>query len=336
MLDNYFFSDSIHQKSEALAWLKYMESNIKSQRFSSKTYDIDSAPTVLETITSLLSFFAQNPTMSKASLSQILHREKHELLPPNNNHPGSYKELIDIVKYILPELTIYDVCVNDCIMFRESPREDFLLLKECPECHEPRNNSAGHARKKFAYFTLESRIRRMFSTTAGSSKLQDHAKSSVCNPPKDYHESKSFRSLFKKEGCFKGDSRGLAMQLAADGVQPFDHSKQSLTPAVAQFLNMSATERVKPENMHLFGIIPSYNGHGPKSLNVYMDLIADEVDYINATIYAYDALTRETFKVCVTIHGYVMDYPGFNKMFNALGSAALQGCMWCTIRGKDF
>ena len=48
----------------------------------------------------------------------------------------------------------------------------------------------------------------------------------------------------------------------------------------------------------------------------------------------YDAYSMAPFNLKVEILLHVLDYPGLEKLFHAMGSGAYQGCLWCEQQGK--
>jgi len=87
------------------------------------------------------------------------------------------------------------------------------------------------------------------------------------------------------------------------------------------------------ENMLLVGIIPGNGGHEPKKVDPYLELVVDEILKLSGSQF-YDAFRKSPFMLKVKILNYVLDFLGLNKVFSAVGANALQGCMWCEIRGK--
>ena len=84
----------------------------------------------------------------------------------------------------------------------------------------------------------------------------------------------------------------------------------------------------------LAGIVPAQaDGHEPKHIDPYLEVVVDEIlDLSGATF--FDAYKSASFTFKVALLSYVLDYPGLGKVFTAAGPNALQGCMWCEIRGR--
>lgn len=66
-----------------------------------------------------------------------------------------------MIKHLLIPLYKYDVCVNDCVVYRDNT--EFAGLQSCPKCKEPRYFN-GKVRKSFTYMPLGPRLPRWFGT----------------------------------------------------------------------------------------------------------------------------------------------------------------------------
>ena len=103
--------------------------------------------------------FVSHPYSSKAELSETFRNDKNVLLPKGNNMPGSYTEACELVKPFLIPFEHYDVCINDCLIYR---KENFSVVS-CKECGEPRRQN-GNPHPTFIYFPLGPRIARIIGT----------------------------------------------------------------------------------------------------------------------------------------------------------------------------
>ena len=141
--------------------------------------------------------------------------------------------------------------------------------------------------------------------------------------------------MYSETGFFQGDSCGLSLQLSTDGVNPFSGNKvvYSMWPVMLTVLNLPKRLRNLFANMLLVGIIPGNSGHKPKSVDTYLELVVDELLTLSGSQF-YDAFNGAPFIFKVQILNYVLDYLGLNKVFSAVGANALEGCMWCELRGK--
>ena len=130
--------------------------------------------TVLEALASYFMWFTEHPSTSKSALSELL-RLKKCLLPQPNNLPSSYDEAYNFVKrFVLPTQTCH-VCPNDCVIFHKTDRYDYSKLQKCPVCGCSRYWANKSARRRFLYFPLGPRFRRMYGNASISEKVQSHA-----------------------------------------------------------------------------------------------------------------------------------------------------------------
>lgn len=132
----------------------YRDENLLSPLFSGAN------TTLLEAVTQHLYVFTTNHGMSKRALTDVLKTEKRTL-PQPNHLPASYKEAKDLIKHLLIPLYKYDVCVNDCVVYRDNT--EFAGLHSYPKCKETRYFN-GKVRKSFTYMPLGPRLARWFGT----------------------------------------------------------------------------------------------------------------------------------------------------------------------------
>ena len=211
--------------------------------------------TVLQTLAAFFLWFSSHPFVSKKALSDMLELQ-HNILPSGNSMPCNYRQAEKFIEpFLLPTVT-YHVCPNDCVLFRKSPREDNSKLDACPKCGAARYRARGTVRTKqavrrFLYYPLGPRWRRMFGDATLSQVLQSHGgpreKEQV--NLNDVQNAPVFKRCFhKSSGYFRGDPRGLALQLSTDGVNPFEEktAKYSMWPIVLSMLNLPRHTR------HLF------------------------------------------------------------------------------------
>ena len=151
----------------------------------------------------------------------------------------------------------------------------------------------------------------------------------------DLHDSPMWRSAYSDTGIFKGDSRGIALGLCTDGVNPFSHLRctYSMWPIVLSLLNLPRDVRHNFQNMLLVGIIPSNHGKEAQSIRPYFEVLVDEILYLqDATL--YDAYRKANFNLKISILLYILDYPGVGKVFKVHGAGSYRGCLWCDIKGS--
>ncbi len=85
--------------------------------------------TVLNVLVEHFHWFTQHPGISKDALSSMLAMQ-HKFLPNGNNLPSSYEAALRIIEPYLTQPVVYDVCRNDCIVFRN----EYASLVKCPKC----------------------------------------------------------------------------------------------------------------------------------------------------------------------------------------------------------
>ena len=171
----------------------------------------------------------------------------------------------------------------------------------------------------------------MFKNKEMSELLQRHCSFSESCLMYDVHNSPAWKHVFAKDGVFGGDCRGLLIQLSTDGVNPFSSNKvcYSMWPVMVTILNLPEILRNKHKCVMLAGILPT----NAKSIDPYLDVLVDELIELDCRLF-FDAFRSENFKFQVRLHNFVLDYPGLKKTFSCVGAGALQGCLWCEVRGR--
>lgn len=297
-----------------------------------------SSVTVLQALCGYLAWFSEHPGTSKTSLSDLLRLHHEQILPTGNNLPGSYDEAHAFVKPFLLPFVVYDVCPNDCVLFRKTDHYDYSKLAECPspKCNGNRYTANRSAARKFYYYPLGPRWKRMYGNATIAEVLQSHDRN--IHPTVNVNDiigSKSWCKAYSPQGFFKGEKRGVSAQLSTDGVNPFSSNKvvYSMWPIMLTVLNLPKRIRNLFSNMMLVGIIPGNGNQEPKHLDPFLEVVVDELLSLSGSTF-YDGYKKAPFEFKVQLLSYVLDYPGLNKVFLSTGANALQGCMWCDIRGK--
>ena len=295
-----------------------------------------SSKTVLEVLAGYFCWFSSHPSISKSALSSLLSHEHFNVLPSGNNLPSTYEQAYNFIKPELLPTVCYHACPNDCVLFRATERYDYSKLKNCPKCKKERFAANGQPLRRFIYYPVGPRWRRLYECEATSELLQSHAvRPNQCGVMSDVYDAPCWKVAYAKDGYFQGDPHGLSVQLSTDGVNPFSANKisYSMWPIMLTVLNWPKTCRNHFENIMLVGVIPANGKEEPKSVDPYIEVLVDELMQLSGTTF-YDAYKEEKFTFRVRLHNYVLDYPGLNKVFCSTGAGALQGCMWCEILGK--
>jgi hypothetical protein len=269
----------------------------------------------------------------------------------------SYEDIRTLIhKHRDNETITYDVCVRDCVIFRDSKYDfkyQFEMTPEniCPKCGEPRytredvnNNIAPRARKQFIYAPLSDYIRSQFldSLRPISEKQPKTKYPRVLTCVQD---SPGWRKNVLEDSVINSDDRNIVMSIATDGV-PIDRkwSTKSITVIVARREDVSEDIKNKPEAMHLFGVAPcgfwsvdgtKYIVRTPKSMAPYLHLVVDcHIKSYTKGVSVVDPVKEDTFPCKSKLIFGCGDYPGNSKAFAKQGANAIYGCCWCWMLGE--
>ena len=270
----------------------------------------------------LFAWFGAFPGISKEALGQLLFLLHHYLLPAGNKMPPSYSSATSMTKSMLSPVEDYHCCVNDCIIFRDSPEHSFAELDTCPVCGEARYDAGTRVpRKRFHYLPLTPRLHRLFGNPHTSQLLQCHSTSIEATSTStivDIHQSQLWKGLYSEEGLYGGDAHGISLGICADGLNPFskERTTYSMWPLVLSILNLPRHLRNLAGSLLLSGIIPGRSE--PRNTDPYLELIVDELVQVNGTK-CWDSYKKEEFELQVSIQLHILDYPGQNKVFQCQG-----------------
>ena len=96
------------------------EGNVSNSDFSMLLLYENSPVTVLQALAGYLAWFSEHPSASKTSITELLRLHQKFILPSPSNFPSCYDEAFKLIKpFLLPYIS-YDVCINECVMFREN------------------------------------------------------------------------------------------------------------------------------------------------------------------------------------------------------------------------
>ena len=293
--------------------------------------------TLFETLVHLFDWFASHPSLSKEAFSKNL-KMWHSILPEGNLLPTSYQEAYKIIKPYLDPEVIFDVCQNDCILFRGEYKDSV----SCPKCKESRFKAGKIPKRTFHYLPLGPRLVRNYGAKDISYLLQSHGGENLAlqnsgpHSMSDIHDSPTWKEAFSANGAFKGDPRGVGLSLCLDGLNPWSKNKASYSmwPIVLGQLNLPRRIRFHFSNLILVGIIPSQvQGKEPNQLDPFLEVLLDEIFFLcNSKI--YDAYQEAPFYVKVDIMIYILDYQGLGKVFSLTGTGSYRSCAWCMLKGQ--
>ena len=276
-----------------------------------------------QAIYTLVSWFSSYPGISKSAFSRLLYILHTFILPTENNLPSSYESVLKKIQPFLSPMRDYHSCVNDCVIFRDTDAAKFAKLSKCPKCGENRyEQGTSIPRKRFKYFPLENRVRRLFSHPKTSQILQNHtlpdSTNSSSNAVTDIHQSQAWKSWYSPAGIFAAENRSLAFAVCLDGLNPFSREKNSYSvcPMFLMNLNLPPHIRKLAGSIMLTGIIPG--PREPKHIDPYVDVLVDDIMHLN-TLKVHDGYRNETFSLKADIVLNIFDYPGQNKVLHCQG-----------------
>ena len=193
--------------------------------------------TVLQAIFQYLYWFTEHPSISKDALSDLLHFQHHNVLPPGNLLPNSYEKAVKLVEPFLIKLLISHCCPNNCIFFRG----ENLSLSKCPVCHAKHyvTGSSHVAVKHFIYLPIAPSHPSVWYSKPRFHCAKNHVPSTN-EVMYDIHHSPMWKEAYSKDGTFQADKRGIALSLCTDGVNRFSHHRvsYSMWPIMLTLLNL--------------------------------------------------------------------------------------------------
>ena len=105
-----------------------------------------------------------------------------------------------------------------------------------------------------------------------------------------------------------------------------------MLPLMLSLLNLPRNIRYHFDSILLVRIIPSNGSQEPQLLNIYLDILVDELLEVSSST-MYDAYQKAPFNCKVAVLLYIMDCLGISKVLSVVGSSGIQGCMFCDIQG---
>ncbi|KAL5015772.1 hypothetical protein ScPMuIL_005361 [Solemya velum] len=329
-----------------------MEGGVWSADYDSTVYDCDLAVqklpnsnvTLLQWLFYQFHMFVSHPSMSKSAFTHNLQVQKIVQNDKENLLPSTYYQARRLVDPFIVKKKNFSVCVNDCVIFRNNDKYAYADLVQCPVCKEDRylKSSANSCRKiprrKFIYMPIGPRLARIFGDVNLSQLVQSHLGSNVQSDDMwDIHDSPTWKELYSRsdDGYFGRSLTGLSFALELDGVNPFHNIgvTYSMTPIMLTLLNLPRHIRNSFENINLVGIIPGKGSAESPNLDPFVEILVDELLFLSGCD-MYSAYNKAPVDVKIKLLIYVLDYPGFSKLFHQHGSGSLSGCHWCHIRGN--
>lgn len=318
-------------------WEPTYNNTLFSEGIATKELYTGSAKTILQVLGERFATFTSS-NITKGIMSRFISQEK-ETLPQPNSMPSNYYEAKKLIRpYLLP-VKIYDVCPKHCIVYRNSANNKmYSSLDRCPVCDEPRYTSKGVARRQVKYIPVGPRFARIFGNESLAAVLHSHCISSDIENESDYmydiQDSPKFKNLFLQNGYLAGQKGGIVVGLEADGVAPFHSYNQtySFTVVTLPVFSLIRSVRMLFRNIFLVMVIPGDSKSEASSEDAYIEILVDELLYLTK----FGIVTNyqgAPVKLKIKLLMYILDYPGFCKLFHVSGSGATKGCIWCEISG---
>lgn len=123
--------------------------------------------------------------------------------------------------------------------------------------------------------------------------------------------------------------RNYAFMLNVDWFQPFKYSLYSVGAIYMVLMNLTRSERFKPENVFIVGVIPG--PHEPKlNINLYLQPLVAELNSLwenGVSIKTHDSSTAQLFHAALLCVG--CDVPAARKVCGFTGHGSNKGCCKC-------
>lgn len=167
--------------------------------------------TILQWLVMNFHLFSNHPSMSKAAFNDSLLLQKR--VNKGADLPASYYEAKQMVKPYLVKKITFDVCENDCIVYRNSPKYTYAHLKQCPVCgkdrYVPVNDAATRpvCKRRFDYIPLGPRLARIYGEENLAKIVQSHPGSrnellEKDNNMWDIHNAPKWKDLYSETVFF--------------------------------------------------------------------------------------------------------------------------------------
>nr|XP_033514148.1 uncharacterized protein LOC104104520 [Nicotiana tomentosiformis] len=284
----------------------------------------------------------QNSKVSKITMVKLLHIKsigcwshesftiflkilKEDLLPDKSKLPDSYYEAKKIIRDLGLSYRKIDTCKNNYMLYWKDDR--FLeSYKVCGASRWKEDKHSGETKfksgKKIAhkilrYFSLKSRLQRLFMSSKISSLMTwNHEKrvdDGMMRHPADSMAWKKFDELHHP---FVAEPPNVRLGLASDGFQPFGSSRTpySIWHVVLILYNLPPWLYMKQENFILSMLIPGPESPGDE-IDVYLHPLMDELKELWETgVETFDASTIRNFILHATLLWTINDFSAYANL----------------------
>ncbi|CAM8979379.1 unnamed protein product [Rhodiola kirilowii] len=286
--------------------------------------------TVLETILRAMQMKVES-RLSDKGFDKMLHNTK-KILPPDNNYPGSYKDVKKVLRNMGMGYETIHACEHGCVL----SYKEFKDQLSCPVCGEARYTQFGSKskvpKKTVKYFPLTPRLQRLYMSPHIASQMRWHANRNETDPEYIRHpaDGESWQNFDKKFPEFASEIRNVRLGLATDGFNPFGASglSHSTWPIVLIPYNLPPHICMKKE-FNILSLLIS----GPKSpgkcLNVFMRPLIDELKVLwDEGCCTFDRHVGSPFIMKAAVMWTISDFPGLG-MLGGLKTKGYKACPLC-------
>ncbi|XP_051202273.1 uncharacterized protein [Lolium perenne] len=242
-----------------------------------------------------------------------------EAIPEGHSLPKKFHEAKQYIRGVGLAYDTYDVCFNDCIIFRGIHAN----ANVCPVCKTSRwktersvvggKRISRVARKVIRHFPLKKRVRRLFISNKTAALMSWHndgrTKDEVMRHPADSPAWKNFDSRYRS---FSKEPRNIRFGLATDGFNPFRNMNlsYSIWPIILIPYNFPPWICMKETNFILSVIVPGRRSPG-KDIDVYLQLVIDELQELwHHGVLVHDAHFGKKFRVYAALLWTISDWLG--------------------------
>ncbi|XP_061355874.1 uncharacterized protein LOC133300365 [Gastrolobium bilobum] len=246
---------------------------------------------------------------------------------PHAKIPNSFYEAKKTITKLGLDYQKIHACPKNCMLYWGEDNVDRQVCKVCNTSRwkppakgsdpQHRNTKSKVAAKVVRYFPLKPRLQRLFLSSKTANDMRWHAtdggSDGKMRHPRDSEAWKNFDSLHTS---FASDARNVRLGLATDGFNPFGNmsSSYSIWPIILILYNTPPWMCMKSTSFIISTIIPGKKMPG-NDIDVYLQPLKEElIELWNDGIDAYDASTREMFKLRAALLWTISDFPGLGNL----------------------
>lgn len=243
--------------------------------------------------------------------------------------PTSFKQTRSLMKDHLTESVCYEICQNECTLYRDEHSQS----RECPKCGEERRLDA----KTYLAISIIPSLQNLFKSPSMTSLVKSHAARQeareVDDSVFDIHDTEFWCEMYAEEGPLDGDAQNLLFTVSTDPVHPFKdcNPQYSMCPISLQILNFPKPLRCSDSRILLWTILPGLMK--PKSLSMYLHLLVDELLPLKDDIQTFDADSDMFFPLKAMCVLNILDYESQQMFLDTFGPNSYQGYNKCRQPG---